>query len=196
MTPLQQILARNAGSLLTPELIVGILQGYESTIADSVYATFPTHEPALPAAPLDPRLEIDRHVVGPWVAQRVGLLSGNWGSFAALGLRDRPDGELVAGCILNNITDTNANAHIAFEGKYALKRSLIHAFFDYAFNQLGLERLTALVDVNNEAALRFDQHIGFVPEFVIPKGNGVDVVMLVMWKDTCRWIKPRGHEHG
>lgn len=195
MTPLQQILARNAGSLLTPELIVGIVQGYETTIADSVYSTLATIDP-IPPSVSDPRIETDRHVVGPWVAQRVGLLSGNWGSFAALGWRGAPHEPLVAGCILNNITDTNANAHVAFEGKYALKRSLLYGFFDYAFNQLGLERVTALVDADNEAALRFDQHLGFVPEFVIPKGNGVDVVMLVMWKDACRWIKPREHSNG
>jgi hypothetical protein len=195
MTPLHQILARNAGSVLTPELIVGIVHGYETAISDTVYSTLVTHEPVPPAVD-DPRLEIDRDVVGPWVAQRVGLLSGDWGSFAALGLRDDPGGPLVAGCILNNITDTNANAHVAFEGRYALKRCLLYGFFDYAFNQIGLERVTALVDADNADALRFDQHLGFVPEFVIPKGNGVDVVMLVMWKDACRWIKPREQSYG
>jgi RimJ/RimL family protein N-acetyltransferase len=91
--------------------------------------------------------------------------------------------------VVESITATNAFVHVAFEGKYSLRRVLIRAFFDYVFNQLGLERITGYVDADNEAALRFDTHLGFEHEHTIKSGNGGDVMMLVMWRDKCRWIK-------
>lgn len=91
--------------------------------------------------------------------------------------------------VLNNITVSNASMHVAIEDGARLTRTMVRACFDYPFNQLGLERLTGHVEADNEAALRFDRHLGFEEEFVIPKGNGGDVVQMVMWRDRCRWIE-------
>ncbi len=189
MNPLLDILARNQGQVLTPELITGILHSFDLALPDQVYSVLPFRTVAEYAGTDDPRLVYnDRERVGAWVAQRVGMES-HWGAFAALGLLDRPGGELVAGIVLSDITATNACAHVAFEGKHALKRVLIHAFFDYAFNQLDLHRLTGLVDADNHAALKFDQHLGFEYEFTIPDGNAGDLIQLVLWRDKCRWLR-------
>lgn len=189
MNPLHDILTRNLGARLTPELILGILHGFEAALPEAVCTMIPTCPPSPPAATADPRLVVDdRARVGAWVAARVGRCAA-WGGFSALGWLDAPGGELVAGVVVEGMTSTNAFMHVAFAGRYALKRGLLWATFDYVFNQLGLERVTGLVDAGNAEALRFDRHLGFEPEFVIPRGNGGDVVQLVMWRDRCRWIK-------
>jgi len=189
MNPLADILARNQGNLLTPELVWGILRAYDESVPETVYAGASGVVPPEPAPHEDPRLVVnDKDRVGTWVAQRVSQLAP-WGGFGAIGLLDRPGGDLVAGTVLNNITGTNATAHVAFEGRHSLKRVLLRAFFDYAFNQLDLERLTGLVDADNSDALRFDLHLGFKHEFTIPRGNGGDVHQLVMWRSDCRWLE-------
>jgi len=197
MNPLAEILFRNQGQVLTPELIWGIVKAQEFAEPESVFAGIaPGRRPEDPY-PMqdDPRLVInDRNRVGEWIAQRIGV-TPHWGGFGAIGLLDHPGSQLVAGALLNNITSTSASAHVAFAGKYSLKRILLLAFFDYAFNQLDLDRLTGLVDSTNEDALRFDMHLGFEHEFTIPNGNAGDVHQLVMWRDKCRWIQ-RGKNHG
>ena len=190
MNPLIDILYRNQGQTLTPELIGGILGSFDAALPEAVFTSVPGRELAVYRGTDDPRLVVDdRERVGTWLAQRVGHPQGKWGTFGAIGLLDRPGGELVAGALANNMTATNAETHVAFSGKFALKRILIYAFFDYVFNQLGLERVTGLVDANNTDALRFDFHLGYEHEFIIPKGNGGDVYQLVMWRDKCRWLK-------
>ena len=189
MNPLADILARNQGQVLTPELIIGILHGFDRAAPDEIVSVMPGGPAAPPIPTSDPRLVVDDKArVGDWVARRVGLQHGNWGDFGAVGLLDKPGGELVAGTILNGINGTNAFAHVAFSGPWALKRVLIYAFFDYAFRQLDLERLTGTVEADNEAALRFDKHLGFVEEFRIPMGSAPDIIQLVLWRDQCRWL--------
>ncbi|MCK7581118.1 MAG: GNAT family N-acetyltransferase [Chromatiales bacterium] len=190
MSPLHDILTRNLGSRLTPELAAGIIHGYESAVPDALCTAVATRPSAPPSGTASPRLVVDdKESVGLWVARRLGMSAARWGEFNAIGWLDRPGGSLVAGVVVEGVTATNAFMHVAFSGRYALKRGLIYATFDYVFNQLGLERVTGVVDAGNAAALRFDQHLGFEPEFVIPRGNGGDVVQLVMWRDRCRWIK-------
>lgn len=190
MNPLVDILARNQGQVLTPELVRGILAGYDAALPEQVYAIAPGRDVPPPTVASDPRLVVhDKQGVGEWVAQRLGQPAINWGGFGAIGLLDRPGGQLVAGTIVNGLYDTNGYAHVAFEGKHALKRVLLYAFFDYAFNQLGLERLTGTVASTNADALRFDQHLGFRHECTIPMGSAPDIIQLVMWRDECRWIR-------
>lgn len=187
MDCLADILSRNQGSVLTPELIWGIVQSRQFSEPENIYAGIPASQPELAAAH-DPRLIVnERNRVGDWIAERVGQ-HGGWGPFGAIGLLDQSGGSLVAGALLNNITPTNASSHVVIENRHGLKRVLLYAFFDYAFNQLGLERLTGHVSADNAAALRFDQHLGYEHEFTIPKGNGGDLHQLVMWRDRCRWI--------
>ena len=191
--PLFDLLARNQGNVLTPELIWGLSAAYtrHAALTPGTVAHMAAQDP-VPRS--DPRLLTDdRDRVGAWVAQRVGMLVP-WGGFAALGHLDQAGRDLIGGVVFNNITATNANIHVALDGP--LTRSFIHATFDYAFNQLDLHRLTGLVDADNAAALRFDTHLGFEYEHTIKEGNGGDVIMLVMWRDKCRWIRRNGEEHG
>lgn len=181
----------NQGNRLTPEMIAGLQVGIEAELDEPVAAAVAQVPPQRYRGD-GPRLIVDdKERVGDWVADRVDQLS-HWGGFEAIGLEDA-SGELVAGFVLNNMTETNAHVHIAGIGKRWLTKTFLRACFEYAFHQCGLKRLTGLVSEHNSDALRFDQHLGFEHEATIPWGNaGGAVIMLVMWKEKCRWIQQRG----
>lgn len=186
MNALERTLRTNQHNRLTPELIDGILRAVEVP-PDSVFSSVALREADLPRLGDARLLTDDRERVGAWVAQRIGM-HAPWGGMAAIGLLDG-QGELAAGCVLTGITATNAFAHVACVGKHAFRRVFFYAVFDYAFRQLGLERLSAHVDADNAPALAFDLHLGFEVETVLARGNGGDVIQLVLWKDRCRWLR-------
>lgn len=186
MDELEQILWRNQGAVLTPELIMGMHYAIGQATR-AVPATVTTRN--VPDAEFAGHRLVcnDRERVGEWVAERVGQ-KVEWGGFSAIG-QEGPTGALNVGMVLDNITETNATMHVAIADGARLTRTMVHACFDYPFNQLGLSRVTGLVNADNEPALRFDRHLGFENEFVIKDGNGGDVIQLVMWRDRCRWIE-------
>lgn len=184
---LQPILNRNVGNILTPDLATGILTRYAEAVRQPVAASLPRREPPEPVVS-GYRLVVDqRDRVSTWVSEQIGA-EGEWGSHAAIGQEDAR-GELVVGMVLDAITQTNANMHVAISNKALLHRGMVRVCFDYAFNQLGLERVTGLVSADNTEALRFDEHLGFQFEARIPMGSAPDVIQLVMWRNQCRWIK-------
>lgn len=189
VTDLYPILARNQGNVLTAELAVGIAQAYDRAAHAPVFSSLPTREFAPPYYQGDCLVCDDRERVGEWVARKIGRL-GRWGEFAAIGQEDKA-GELVAGMVLEALTSNNSMVHFAIADGARLRREFIYSCMDYAFNQLDLERLTAHVSADNEAALRFDLHFGFEQEFLIPKGDVCDVHQLVLWRDRCRFLPPR-----
>jgi RimJ/RimL family protein N-acetyltransferase len=126
--------------------------------------------------------------VAAWVALQVGCDEHAWAQYTTLGLEK--EGELVAGVVFESFTGTAANIHVAGVGKYWMNRALLFATFDYAFRQLGLKRLTGLVEAANEHALAFDLHLGFEIEArmvdAVPSG---DVIILRMTPDNCRFLE-------
>jgi RimJ/RimL family protein N-acetyltransferase len=180
MSILLDILSRNLGNTLTPELARGILLTVDEA---PLFAASTTLEPAEPDCA---GLVTDRERVGAWVAERVGQLVP-WGGYAAIGYEDG-DGQIIAGVVLNNMTPTNATIHLALASRYAFRRVFIRSVFDYAFRQLGLRRLTALINADNADSLRLCRHLGFVDEFMMPEGNVGGLHFLVLWKEQCRWL--------
>lgn len=72
--------------------------------------------------------------------------------------------------------------------KWATKDFLFHAF-NYPFNILGCSRVTGLVRIDNIAAQKFDERIGFIKEGVLREGqDGTDLIVYGMLKRECRWI--------
>lgn len=129
----------------------------------------------------------DEDRVGDFCASIIG--SSRWEKYTAIGLEC--DGTLVAGVVYERFTGPNVVAHIAgVPGRRWLTRSFLHAMFRYPFIQLGVARITGEVEASNTEALRFDIHLGFEHEAtlkgVMPSG---DLVILVMWKDKCRWLR-------
>jgi RimJ/RimL family protein N-acetyltransferase len=126
----------------------------------------------------------------PWAQERIGVVFRR--DAYTIGLER--DGELVAVVVYDCFSDTDLNMHIASDGSSAwLNKELLINAFCYPFVQLGLLRVTGLVPANNEAALRFDEHLGFVREGYHPKAGrgGTDIISLGMLRENCRFI-PKG----
>jgi len=125
----------------------------------------------------------DKARVAQWVAYHVGQLS-SWGDYYAMGAE--VNGELVAGIVFNNFTDSSATTHIAVSKPTKLFLELLDHAYNYAFNVCGLLRLTGLVEAHNEKALKLDKHVGFVEESVMRKAGtgGQDIIVLVMWPEN------------
>lgn len=106
------------------------------------------------------------------------------------------DGQLIAGVVYDGFLGPSINMHVAaLPGSRWLNREFLHACFAYPFVQLGCRRITGLVASTNAAALKFDFGLGFEYETLLKDAvPGGDLLILVMWKENCRWL--RGKDHG
>lgn len=127
--------------------------------------------------------------VGSWVCERTG---GHYVEGSTVGLEQ--NGALVAGILYDHFNGASIQMHVASEGKHWLNREYLWFAFHYPFEQLKVRKVIGVVPSVNEAALRFDRHLGFTDEGCIkdahPQG---DLVLLTMTKDQCRHLE--GH-HG
>jgi RimJ/RimL family protein N-acetyltransferase len=115
-----------------------------------------------------------------WVAQRSGNDSPT-PSCASIGFER--GGELVAGVYFDGRTQTNLFAHIASDGSI-LPAELLYAVAQFAYEQLGVLRMTFTVRDDNLPCLRLVQSMGASCEAVLEKGheNG-DVILFVLWSN-------------
>ena len=123
----------------------------------------------------------------PWAQDKIGVTFRP--DATTIGLEK--DGALVAVVVYDGFSETDCNMHIASDGTRAwMNKALLLAAFAYPFSQLGLLRVTGLVPAHNQAALAFDEHLGFVREGFHPKAGpgGSDLISLGMLRDTCRFI--------
>lgn len=134
-------------------------------------------------------LEYDLEQVLPFM-QRQGSPLVRCDGMRAIGLR-RADGDLVAGVIYEGINRHNCWMHVAaVPGARWLTRTYLRACFAYPFLVCGVDRVRGYVEASNTAALRFDLHLGFMPEarLVGAADDGGDVVLLVMQRRDCRYV--------
>ena len=190
MTDLAALLWRNQGQTLTPELIVGLQACYDEVMATGE-PPIPVPGDWLPAPHLRPSrktLVLDQHErVAQWVAARAGCSAHAWAGYVCLGLEDA--GELVAGVVMESFTGRSANMHVAGVGRNWLNRNMLQTCFIYAFDHLGLQRLTGLVPASNTAALAFDLHLGFRHEYTLVDGaKDGDLHILCMRRADCRFL--------
>ena len=124
----------------------------------------------------------DKERVADWVAERVGQRS-SWGGYYAMGAET--NGELTAGLVFNDFTDSNAAVHMAISTPTKSMRELLDHGFLYAFKTCGLRRLTAPIEASNTKSLKLVKHIGFVPEAIMAEAgtNGQDIHLLVLWPE-------------
>jgi len=125
----------------------------------------------------------------PWAQERIGVAFRR--DAYTLGLEK--GGELVAVVVYDGFSEFDCNMHIASDGSSAwMNKSLLVSAFAYPFIQLKLNRVTGLVPSKNEAALKFDEHLGFEREGLHRKACGDDdLISLGMLKENCRFI-PKG----
>jgi RimJ/RimL family protein N-acetyltransferase len=123
----------------------------------------------------------------PWAQERIGVTFRR--DAYTIGLER--NGALVAVVVFDSFSECDACMHIASDGTTAWmnKALLLHAFA-YPFTKLGLLRVTGLVPADNQAALAFDENLGFVREGYHPKAGpgGKDLVSLGLLKENCRFV--------
>lgn len=131
----------------------------------------------------------DRERVGRWVAQGDPL--ARYGNYYAMGAER--NGELVAGIVIDHMLEgANGFAHITITKPGKDTHALISAFFDYAFNQCKLKRVTAMCPSTNSKIVAFNSKVGFVEEHRIINGvPGGDMLVLGMLPEKCKWIKQK-----
>ena len=129
----------------------------------------------------------DPNVVGPWVCEKASMPAYTPGTAQAIG-RVR-DGQIVAGVLYQDFNGVNVFCHIAVEPG-GMSRQFLSMIFNYPFVQLGAKRITGVVPSINEAARKFDEHLGFELEAILsgahPEG---DLCIYTMTADKCRWLK-------
>ena len=109
----------------------------------------------------------------------------------AVGIGRYKDGKIIAGVVYNLYNGPSVCMHVAAEpGNRWLTKDFLFTVFAYPFIQLGCNRVTGLVRVDNIEARRFDEHLGFVQEGIIRRGadDGTDMILYGMLKEECRWL--------
>ncbi len=137
------------------------------------------------------QLTTDFERVFGFVAPRAGLFLAQ--GMRAIGLER--DGVVIAGAVFEGINRFNAWVHLAAEpGARWMTREYLFTCFDYAFNQLGVQRLSGTVPASNTQARRFDEHIGFKHEATLAgaAADGSDMLVYVMRREDCRFLGLKG----
>ena len=128
--------------------------------------------------------------VAEWVRRELGM-SSDFGPSVAIGAVYND--KLIAGVIYYCYRHPNIEMAVAAISPRWANKTTLKGFFDYPFNQLGCNRVTVLVDSDNEQVKRFDERLGFVYEGTLRKANpNGDADIFGMLKEECRWIKPPG----
>lgn len=124
--------------------------------------------------------------VGQWVCARTG---GAFEPTVATAIGLEQDGQLIAGVVFDNYTGRSIAMHVAGEGGHWMTRAYAKACFGYVFNQLKVGKVIGLVDSENHAARRYDEHLGFRLEATITgAGKTGDLLIYTMTPAECRWI--------
>lgn len=125
--------------------------------------------------------------VGEWVCARIG---GRFSPDEATAIGMEQDGKLVAGVMFDAFKGNSIQMHVAGEGGHWMTRDYARACFGYAFNQLKVKKIIGLVEANNAAARRYDEHLGFVLEHVITDGGKFgDLCIYSMTRDQCKYVR-------
>lgn len=129
------------------------------------------------------------HVV-EWVAKRTSEF-GNYG--AAVGIGMESDGKLIAGVVFNDYNGANICMHVASDlSRSWMNKEFLWFCFYYPFEQAKVKRITTVVAESNEAAIKFNRHIGFTEETRLKDAHpDGDLIVFRMFRDACRWSNRR-----
>ncbi len=129
-----------------------------------------------------------KELIGAFVNVQQGQPAhSSWGTFNAIGLVIKE--RLVAGVIYNTHEAANSYMHVA--GLH-FTPDFLFAVFDYPFNELRKERVTAFINAGNKKAIKLVKHLGFKPEGRLRKYYGTeDAVIYGMLKSECRFLEMR-----
>lgn len=147
-----------------------------------------------------PTITYDAERIFHFVNQRAPLHKVE--GYTAIGLQR--SGQLIAGVVYDGYTGSNIFMHVAAEpGARWMTKAYLLTCFAYPFITAGCQRITGMVAASNTQARRFDEHLGFEQEALLPQAgpDGDDLLLYVMWRDKCRFLKhlstpAKGNHHG
>ena len=134
------------------------------------------------------RIITDTKLVWAYVAGRLAVPAST--NMKGIGLER--DGELIAGVLYEGFNHHNVWMHVAAQpGGRWMTKSYLRYCFEYPFNELGVDRISGYVEAHNDAARRFDEHLGFKQEAILSgaASNGGDVIVYVMRREDCRYLE-------
>lgn len=118
--------------------------------------------------------------VARWVMAKVGSYTEG---MTAIGWER--DGVIVAGTSFESFNQNNGFGHQRIDSPAT--REYWFAVADYIFRQCKLKRFTALVEIDNEKAIKLNKRIGFEVEATLKQaGKNGDLLVMVLWADKCR----------
>ena len=101
------------------------------------------------------------------------------------------DGVLVAGVLYQGFNGQNIWVHLAgSDGGRWMSRRFLRYGFAYPFVELGVQRLSAMVDASNAASRRLVEHMGYRLEATLQgaAADGGDTLIYVMRRHECRFL--------
>lgn len=123
----------------------------------------------------------------PWLAERAKIsVSPALRAIAAIG----DDGQIAGMVGYDGWLPGACAMHVALDDPRALL-TLRHHAFEIPFTRYGFAFVMAPVLSTNERALDFDRRLGFHEKtrFADAFGKGVDLVLLEMRREECRWLR-------
>jgi hypothetical protein len=99
-------------------------------------------------------------------------------------------GEVVAAVLYDGFNGHNVWMQVAGSpGTPWLTRAALRWSMIYPFHQMGVGRISAMVDANNKASSRFCEHLGFVHECTLPRASlsGGGLMIYRMFREECRY---------
>ena len=102
------------------------------------------------------------------------------------------DGEIVVGVVLDNyrVESNSICASFAIDDKRAFTRKVIKDMFSTTFNQIGVNRVSVMVEHDNYKSKKAVEFLGFEREGIMREAsyNKKDLVVYGMLKRDCKWI--------
>ncbi len=127
-------------------------------------------------------------IFGPDVEQWLRIkLPQLKGEFQAIGWER--GGAMVVAVGYSNFNGCDIEMSIYAERGQWAKPGVLKAMFDYPFNQVGCQRVTAVIAKANRKARKLVEHVGFTHEGTHPRAlDGKTALSYGLLKENCRWI--------
>ncbi len=130
-------------------------------------------------------------IIGKGVVEWVAAQTNEFGNFGTdVGIGWERHGKIVAGVAYANWNGVAVECHIASDGsKRWLTREYLRIMFDYAFCQLGANRITVCVGQGNADSNRFVKHLGFELECQLAEAHPTGALLIYrLFRKDCRFL--------
>jgi RimJ/RimL family protein N-acetyltransferase len=127
-----------------------------------------------------------------WIASRIPHMSDERKGQAQV-IAVGEDGKILAAMAVLGVNKRYRSAEVAIASEHPrwATRGALRVFLGYPFEQLGLQRITAISAASNNAAINFNTKLGFRVEGVIRRGYGDEdsIVMGMLREEAEKWLR-------